>query len=112
VAEPRGAINATTPLWTLLFALSARTQRSASASQTAGLALGIIGTGLAYVLNYRIITDEGPTLASTVTYLLPVVAGLLGFVVLGEPVTVQMAAGVAIVLVGIALTRRSPTGRN
>jgi hypothetical protein len=32
------------------------------------------GTGAAYVLNYRLITDEGPTATSTVTYLLPVVA--------------------------------------
>ena len=35
--------------------------------------LGIIGTGFAYVLNYQIITSEGATVASTVTYLLPVV---------------------------------------
>jgi hypothetical protein len=33
--------------------------------------LGIIGTGFAYVLNYQIITSEGATVASTVTYLLP-----------------------------------------
>ena len=33
--------------------------------------LGVIGTGIAYVLNYQIITSEGATIASTVTYLLP-----------------------------------------
>lgn len=71
------------------------------------LALGIIGTGVAYVLNYRIITDDGPVLASTVTYLLPVVAVLLGTTLLGESVTVQLAAGVAIVLAGVALVRWS-----
>jgi hypothetical protein len=38
------------------------------------LALGAIGTGVGYVLNYRIITDDGPLFASTVTYLLPVVS--------------------------------------
>ncbi len=70
------------------------------------LVLGVIGTGLAYVLNYRIITDDGPVLASTVTYLLPVVAVLAGFLVLDEPVTPQLLAGVAVVLVGVALTRR------
>ena len=46
------------------------------------IALGLIGTGIAYVINYRIITDDGPVLASTVTYLLPVVAVILG--ALGE----------------------------
>ncbi len=36
--------------------------------------LGIVGTGFVYMLNYQIITSEGATVASTVTYLLPVVA--------------------------------------
>ena len=52
--------------------------------------LGIIGTGFAYVLNYQIITSEGATVASTVTYLLPVVAIVLGIVVLGESITAIM----------------------
>jgi drug/metabolite transporter (DMT)-like permease len=73
---------------------------------TALLVLGVIGTGVAYVINYRIITDDGPVLASTVTYLLPVVAVILGALVLDEPITLQLAAGVAIVLAGVALTRR------
>jgi drug/metabolite transporter (DMT)-like permease len=68
--------------------------------------LGIIGTGFAYVLNYQIITSEGATVASTVTYLLPVVAIVLGVLVLGETVTVTTLAGIALVLAGVALTRR------
>ncbi|MBI3686664.1 MAG: DMT family transporter [Actinobacteria bacterium] len=72
------------------------------------LVLGAIGTGAAYVLNYRIITDDGPVLASTVTYLLPVVAVILGWLVLGEPITPPMTLGVATVLAGVALTRRRP----
>jgi drug/metabolite transporter (DMT)-like permease len=73
------------------------------------LALGVIGTGLAYVLNYRIITDDGPVLASTVTYLLPVVAVLAGLVVLDEHVTGSLVVGVVVVLLGVGLTRRSPS---
>jgi drug/metabolite transporter (DMT)-like permease len=68
--------------------------------------LGIIGTGFAYVLNYQIITSEGATVASTVTYLLPVVAIVLGVLVLGESVTVAVLVGIALVLIGVALTRR------
>ena len=68
--------------------------------------LGIIGTGFAYVLNYQIITSEGATVASTVTYLLPVVAIVLGVLVLGESITVITLAGIALVLAGVALTRR------
>jgi drug/metabolite transporter (DMT)-like permease len=68
--------------------------------------LGIIGTGFAYVLNYQIITSEGATVASTVTYLLPVVAIVLGVLVLGESITMITLAGIALVLAGVALTRR------
>jgi len=67
--------------------------------------LGIIGTGFAYVLNYQIIASEGATVASTVTYLPPVVAIVLGVLVLGENVTMTVLAGVALVLAGVALTR-------
>lgn len=67
--------------------------------------LGVLGTGVAYVLNYQIITSEGATVAATVTYLLPVVAIVLGVVVLDETVTVTVLAGIALVLAGVALTR-------
>jgi drug/metabolite transporter (DMT)-like permease len=78
-----------------------------TAENVAALAvLGIIGTGFAYVLNYQIITSEGATVASTVTYLLPVVAIVLGVLVLGESITVTTLAGIALVLAGVALTRR------
>ena len=70
------------------------------------MVLGVIGTGFAYVLNYQIITSEGATVASTVIYLLPVVAIVLGVLVLSEPVTVATLAGITLVLAGVALTRR------
>jgi EamA-like transporter family protein len=54
-------------------------------------------------LNYQIITSEGATIASTVTCLLPVVAIVLGVLVLGENVTVMVLAGIVLVLVGAAL---------
>ncbi len=62
------------------------------------MVLGVLGTGIAYVLNYQIITSEGATIASTVTYLLPVVAIVLGVLVLGESVTIAALAGIALVL--------------
>ncbi|MDH2429768.1 DMT family transporter [Sphaerisporangium sp. TRM90804] len=74
----------------------------------AAAVLGVLGTGVAYVLNYRLIADEGTT-ASVVTYLLPVVAVALGATVLSEPLTVPVLAGMVIVLAGVALTRRAAT---
>jgi drug/metabolite transporter (DMT)-like permease len=70
--------------------------------------LGVFGTGLAFVINYRLIEDEGPTNATTVGYLLPVVSVLLGATFLGESLNVRVVVGMVVVLVGVALTRRSP----
>jgi drug/metabolite transporter (DMT)-like permease len=68
--------------------------------------LGILSTGAAFVLNYRLITDEGATATSTVAYLLPVVSVVLGALALGEPLTAHVLLGMAVVLVGVALARR------
>lgn len=84
---------------------------SLSASVLAAVTiLGVVGTGAAYVLNYRLITDEGPTYASTVTYLLPAVAVSLGVIVLGDPLTPLLLVGTAIVVISIALVRRTTAG--
>jgi drug/metabolite transporter (DMT)-like permease len=69
--------------------------------------LGTIGTGFAYVLNYQIVASDGATAASMVNYLLPVVAIVLGVLVLNEDITGTVLAGIALVLVGVAMTRRS-----
>jgi drug/metabolite transporter (DMT)-like permease len=81
-------------------------------------ALGVLGTGVTFYLNYRLIADEGPVTAATVGYLLPVVSVALGAVVLDERVESRVLTGTAIVLTGIALThlgargtaRQAPTG--
>lgn len=67
--------------------------------------LGIFGTGITFYLNYRILTDEGPTAAATVGYLLPVVSLALGALFLGEPLTPRVVGGMVIVLVAVGLTR-------
>lgn len=69
------------------------------------LALGALGTGLAYVWNTRIVSAWGATNASTVTYLTPVVGVLLGVVVLGERISWNEPVGAAIVVLGIAVSQ-------
>ena len=71
----------------------------------AAVILGVFGTGLAYVMNYRLIVDEGPTNASTVGYLLPVVSVVLGAIFLSESITVRVVLGMVVVLVGVAMTK-------
>lgn len=72
--------------------------------------LGLFGTGLAYAINYRMIADEGATNATTVGYLLPVVSVLLGAAFLGEGLNLRVIAGMAVVLVGVAMTRWQSAG--
>jgi drug/metabolite transporter (DMT)-like permease len=67
------------------------------------LALGVLGTGIAYVLNTNVVTGLGATAASTVTYLTPVVGVLLGVVVLSERLSWNEPVGALLVVVGIAL---------
>ncbi|MEJ2854617.1 MULTISPECIES: DMT family transporter [unclassified Saccharothrix] len=70
--------------------------------------LGVFGTGLAFIINYRIVEDEGPTNATTVGYLLPVVSVLLGAAFLGEGLNLRVVLGMVVVLVGVGLTRKQP----
>jgi drug/metabolite transporter (DMT)-like permease len=70
------------------------------------LMLSVAGTAAAYVLNYRLIGDEGPTVASVTTYLLPVVAVILGALLVDESIGAFTLAGMALVLVGVALVQR------
>lgn len=71
------------------------------------LALGAVGTGISYVLYYGLINGIGATIASTVTFLFPVVAVIMGVLFLGEDLTWFQAIGGAIIIAGAALTQRS-----
>jgi drug/metabolite transporter (DMT)-like permease len=65
--------------------------------------LGIVCTGFAFILYYRLIADLGPVKATTVTLLIPVFGILWGVAFLGEPLTPGRVAGAATVLLGCAL---------
>jgi drug/metabolite transporter (DMT)-like permease len=67
------------------------------------LALGVLCSGIAYLLYFRLIADVGTTSALTVTFLNPVFGILWGALFLGEVVGWYTVAGSAIVLVGTAL---------
>ncbi|MDX5458653.1 DMT family transporter [Micromonospora tulbaghiae] len=69
------------------------------------LALGALGTGLAFVINMRNIRLAGASTASTVTYLIPVFAVLVGAVVLDERMNWHQPVGAFVVLVGVAVAQ-------
>lgn len=70
------------------------------------LTLGALGTGLAYIWNINVLRAWGPTNASTVTYVTPVVGVLLGVLILGERFGWHEPLGAGLVLVGILLAQR------
>jgi drug/metabolite transporter (DMT)-like permease len=65
---------------------------------------GVLCTGLAYVLYFRLIENTGPARAVTVTYAVPVFAVIYGGLFLGEQVTPWMIACGAIIICGTALS--------
>ena len=71
------------------------------------VALGALGTGLAYVWNTRVVVTWGAQRASTVTYLTPVVGVLLGIVVLGERLHWYEPVGGLLVVLGIVVAQRA-----
>jgi drug/metabolite transporter (DMT)-like permease len=74
--------------------------------------LGVVCTALAFVLYFTLITEVGPSRASVITYVNPVVAVALGVAILGEPVTATAVAGLLLILAGSWLSTggRPPGG--
>ena len=68
------------------------------------LAVGVLCTGLAYILFFRLIENAGPQRALSVTFLVPVFAVLYGVLFLGEAVTGWMVVCAAVIVCGTALS--------
>jgi len=70
------------------------------------LALGAVGTALAFVIFYKLIAEVGAGRASLVSYLAPGVALFYGAVFRHEPVTAAAIAGLVLILGGVAIASR------
>jgi EamA-like transporter family. len=81
------------------------TQPDVYFSLTAILILGVIGTAMALVIFNTVVKMTDTTFASSVTYLIPIVALILG-VIDGEPFLVEHAVGMAAILAGVFIANR------
>ncbi|QYX81528.1 DMT family transporter [Streptomyces akebiae] len=72
------------------------------------VALGALGTGVAMLVQYGLVSEVGPTTAQMVTYFIPVIATAAGVALLGESLTWSTPVGAAIILAGAALTQVRP----
>ena len=91
-------------LWTFPAAVAtAPTEAPGLGAVASVLALGAIGTALAFVIFYKLIAEVGAGRASLVSYLAPGVALFYGAMFLDEAITVAALAGLALILGGVAL---------
>lgn len=67
------------------------------------LALGVLCTGIAYAIFYRLLDRVGSAYAASVTFLIPIFGVIWGAIFLKEEVTVAMVLGCVIILFGTAL---------
>ena len=112
VGLPPAAVAAATlgcaALLTLPFAIAQWPTHSIPAHSwwSAGL-LGVLCTGLAFVMYYRLIARVGASRAVTVTYLVPLFGVAWAWLLLGEPPTLTMAIAAVLILGSVALSQRA-----
>jgi drug/metabolite transporter (DMT)-like permease len=73
--------------------------------------LAVLCTAIAFLLFFALIDEVGPVRATVITYINPAVAVALGVLLLGEPFTVGIAIGFALVLAGSVLATQRSTAR-
>jgi len=95
-------LGASLPLLPLI-AIEPPTQLPTSGALWSLVALGVVCTGFAYALFYRLIQNAGSERAVTVTFIVPVFAQVWGAMFLHEPITWASAIGCGLVLLAVAL---------
>ena len=75
------------------------------------IGLGVFGSGFAYLWNYKVMQLAGSAIASSVTYLTPLVAITVGIIFLNESITWNEPVGALIVLLGAAIAQERITFR-
>lgn len=73
--------------------------------------LGVLGSGLASVLNFKLVAASDATTASTVTYFTPLVAIIAGVYLLNETLTWNEPVGAIFVVLGAAIAQGVINGR-
>ncbi|MFH1599571.1 MAG: EamA family transporter [Pseudomonadota bacterium] len=82
-----------------------------AAAWGSAIAVGVLSTGWAYAMFYRLIQRVGAARAVTVTYLVPLMAVAWAWSLLGEALTWPMAVACALILGSVAVSQRAPLAR-
>ena len=68
--------------------------------------LGIVPTGIAWLLRFRILTTNGLIFQSQVSYLIPIFGTILGYIFLKELITVKVLVSLVAVCIGIYFVKK------
>lgn len=102
-------VSATIVMWLATFLVESPVQiPQLGITWIALLFLGILGSGLAFVLAYYLIHEIGPTRTSMVTYLFPLGGVILGVAFLNEELSWQLLVGAALIVVSLAVANWQP----
>ena len=74
------------------------------------LGLGTLGSGIAFALNYQVVREVGSSTASTVTYLTPLFAVIVGLAFLGETLSWNEPVGGLLIVAGVAIAQGRASG--
>ena len=73
--------------------------------------LGIIATGLAWVLRFKVLKDNGLVFQSQVAYLIPIFGVMLGYIFLKEIITIKVLVALLAIVIGIYFVKKSTYSR-
>ena len=74
------------------------------------IAIGVLGTAVAYIIYYRLLQSVGATATSLVTYIVPVFGVFWGWLILGERLSWYAFAALGMIFAGILLVNKVPMG--
>ena len=102
-------VSATIVMWLATFLLESPVEiPRLGITWVALLFLGVLGSGLAFVLAYYLIHEIGPTRTSMVTYLFPLGGVILGVAFLNEKLSWQLLVGAALIVVSLVVANWQP----
>ena len=110
-------VTTSTPLWSVIFllpfSLIFETPWNSSptlASTLSLLYLGVIATGLAWLIRFRILTVNGLVFQTQVAYLIPIFGIIFGYFLMNEIITWRVLLSLVIILSGIYIFKKNNKG--
>lgn len=112
-------VTTSTTLWSVIFLLpfsliieTPWDLNPSLASTLSLLYLGVIATGLAWLIRFRILTVNGLVFQTQVAYLIPIFGIIFGYFLMDEVITWKVIASLVIILIGIYIFKKNNKGLN